>query len=312
MGTPDALMLLPVLDQRLHRLPGGPLLRVVGHHAVPLPQRGRAVGPALQPGPRPRLPDRPRTWPKASSTSRCSASSTSWPRRPTSRRPPTPTATCSWSATVGPFPVTYTTGSKSTVAAAHLEDLRGSGLGRGGPARLPARGDDRRSPRVRRPGCTRRNPGTSTPAAGTCTRPRRVPRTGPGWPPTRPPCLATPLPPVQVSNIHEGTESISFNVDQTGVPVLVKTSYFPNWQRQRGQRGLPGHPQPDGRGTHRQPRHPDLRLHPGRLDRRSSCRSSVCSALVVLWRLPPVEYPTAPPPGAAANAGCEGPRASGY
>ena len=40
----------------------------------------------------------------------------------------------------------------------------------------------------------------------------------------------TPLPPVQVSNIKEGTESISFDVDQTGVPVLVKTSYFPNWQ----------------------------------------------------------------------------------
>ncbi|MGH9056577.1 MAG: hypothetical protein ACRDYY_12065 [Acidimicrobiales bacterium] len=40
----------------------------------------------------------------------------------------------------------------------------------------------------------------------------------------------TPLPPVQVSAIHEGSESISFNVDRTGVPVLVKTSYFPNWQ----------------------------------------------------------------------------------
>jgi phosphomannomutase len=40
----------------------------------------------------------------------------------------------------------------------------------------------------------------------------------------------TPLPPVQVSNIKEGTESISFDVDRTGVPVLVKTSYFPNWQ----------------------------------------------------------------------------------
>jgi hypothetical protein len=32
-----------------------------------------------------------------------------------------------------------------------------------------------------------------------------------------------------VSAIHEGTESISFDVDRTGVPVLVKTSYFPNW-----------------------------------------------------------------------------------
>ena len=40
----------------------------------------------------------------------------------------------------------------------------------------------------------------------------------------------TPLPPVHVSDIHEGTQTISFDVDQTGVPVLVKTSYFPNWQ----------------------------------------------------------------------------------
>jgi hypothetical protein len=38
-----------------------------------------------------------------------------------------------------------------------------------------------------------------------------------------------PLPHVTVSAIHEGTESISFDVDRTGVPVLVKTSYFPNW-----------------------------------------------------------------------------------
>ncbi len=39
-----------------------------------------------------------------------------------------------------------------------------------------------------------------------------------------------PLPHVQVTNIKEGTSTISFDVDQTGVPVLVKTSYFPNWQ----------------------------------------------------------------------------------
>ena len=32
-----------VLDRRLHRLDGGPVLRGVGHHAVPLPQPGRAV-----------------------------------------------------------------------------------------------------------------------------------------------------------------------------------------------------------------------------------------------------------------------------
>jgi phosphomannomutase len=47
----------------------------------------------------------------------------------------------------------------------------------------------------------------------------------------------TPLPPVQVSNIRDGTETISFDVDQTGVPVLVKTSYFPNWQV-KGAKGV--------------------------------------------------------------------------
>jgi hypothetical protein len=36
--------------------------------------------------------------------------------------------------------------------------------------------------------------------------------------------------PAEVSNIHEGDQSISFDVDQVGSPVLVKVSYFPNWQ----------------------------------------------------------------------------------
>ncbi|HEV2069333.1 MAG TPA: hypothetical protein VGR26_06035 [Acidimicrobiales bacterium] len=39
-----------------------------------------------------------------------------------------------------------------------------------------------------------------------------------------------PVPPVTVSDIQAGTDSISFNVDRPGTPVLVKTSYFPNWQ----------------------------------------------------------------------------------
>ncbi len=38
------------LDRRLHRVDGGPLLRVLGHHAVPLPQPVRALGGAV-PGP---------------------------------------------------------------------------------------------------------------------------------------------------------------------------------------------------------------------------------------------------------------------
>src|SRR5205823_11569897 len=40
---------------------------------------------------------------------------------------------------------------------------------------------------------------------------------------------ATPLPPVTVTDVKTGDNSISFNVDKVGVPVLVKASYFPNW-----------------------------------------------------------------------------------
>jgi hypothetical protein len=38
------------------------------------------------------------------------------------------------------------------------------------------------------------------------------------------------LPPVAVTNIHSTESSISFDVDRVGVPVMVKTSYFPNWE----------------------------------------------------------------------------------
>jgi uncharacterized membrane protein len=36
-------------------------------------------------------------------------------------------------------------------------------------------------------------------------------------------------PPVEVTNIETTSDSISFDVDEVGVPVLVKVSYFPNW-----------------------------------------------------------------------------------
>jgi hypothetical protein len=38
------------------------------------------------------------------------------------------------------------------------------------------------------------------------------------------------LPPVTVSNVVQGDDRISFHVDQVGVPVLVRVSYFPNWK----------------------------------------------------------------------------------
>jgi hypothetical protein len=40
---------------------------------------------------------------------------------------------------------------------------------------------------------------------------------------------ARPLDPVEVSDIVTGDQSIAFDVDEVGIPVLVKASYFPNW-----------------------------------------------------------------------------------
>jgi len=39
-----------------------------------------------------------------------------------------------------------------------------------------------------------------------------------------------PVEPIEVSGIEEGDTSLSFRVSQPGAPVLVKTSYFPNWR----------------------------------------------------------------------------------
>jgi hypothetical protein len=44
-----------------------------------------------------------------------------------------------------------------------------------------------------------------------------------------------PLPPVQVTNVETDTDRISFDVDQIGVPVLVRASYFPNWKVSGGE-----------------------------------------------------------------------------
>ena len=132
-------------------------------------------------------------------------------------------------ATVGPFPVSYTTGSTTSVqqrtwniyqvadsaevAPLVYQPVVMTGVSQGGQPWLtaseswyldPSRSDVFEA--ASGPKNWARVP------ASTTTLPR------------------TPLPPVHVSDIHEGTQTISFDVDQTGVPVLVKTSYFPNWQ----------------------------------------------------------------------------------
>jgi hypothetical protein len=45
-----------------------------------------------------------------------------------------------------------------------------------------------------------------------------------------------PLPAVQVTGVHQTDDDISFHVSRTGVPVVVRTSYFPNWEA-HGARG---------------------------------------------------------------------------
>jgi hypothetical protein len=42
--------------------------------------------------------------------------------------------------------------------------------------------------------------------------------------------ITRPVPPAQVTNIVQERDSISFDVDRIGSPVLVKESYFPNWK----------------------------------------------------------------------------------
>jgi hypothetical protein len=44
------------------------------------------------------------------------------------------------------------------------------------------------------------------------------------------PPTPTAVRPVEVSNIESDDDSISFDVDEPGTPVLVKASYFPNWK----------------------------------------------------------------------------------
>ena len=56
----------------------------------------------------------------------------------------------------------------------------------------------------------------------------------PSWPRALPGSLISQqrpvaLPPDKVSAVHYANEQVSFNVAKTGVPVLVKVPYFPNW-----------------------------------------------------------------------------------
>ncbi len=132
-------------------------------------------------------------------------------------------------ATVGPYPVTYTTGSTSTVKQRtwDIYEILGSTLV------TPLQNQP-----VVMTGVDTRNPALWLNAAEswyldpsrwdvyeTATGPSTWERVSP----TQTDVPAKALPPVSITDIVQGTQTISFNVDRTGVPVLVHESYFPNW-----------------------------------------------------------------------------------
>ena len=55
------------------------------------------------------------------------------------------------------------------------------------------------------------------------------------------------------------TSSVSFDVSRTGVPVMVKTSYYPNWEVEGAERAVAGHAQLHGGRAHEQAREAHVR-----------------------------------------------------
>jgi len=114
----------------------------------------------------------------------------------------------------------------------------------------------------------------------------------PGWTRVSPEAAALPkkpLPPLQVSGIVAKDESISFNVDRTGVPVLVRESYFPNWQVKGGEG--PYRVAPNEMVVIPTADHVTLTYGKTTLDWVADLITLVgLAGLVVLWRKGPVAY----------------------
>jgi hypothetical protein len=101
------------------------------------------------------------------------------------------------------------------------------------------------------------------------------------------------LQPVTVTNITTDDDSMSFHVDHVGVPVLVRTSYFPNWEA-TGAQG-PWRVSPNLMVVI--PTRNDVHLHYGRstIELGSTGLSIVgLVGLVWVWRRGDVEFPVTP------------------
>jgi hypothetical protein len=102
-----------------------------------------------------------------------------------------------------------------------------------------------------------------------------------------------PVRPVRVARIRSDDDSIAFDVDRPGTPVLVKVSYFPNW-RASGADG-PWRVAPNLMVVVPNSRHVELHYSRTPVDWFGLALTLAGIGLVVvLWRRPPVDYP--PPP----------------
>jgi uncharacterized membrane protein len=102
------------------------------------------------------------------------------------------------------------------------------------------------------------------------------------------------LPPVKVSNVEVGEESVRFDVDRTGVPVLVKVSYFPNW-RVKGAAAI-HRAAPNMMVVVPEETTVEMSYEPSSLDRSGYLLTFAGIALVVLFARRRFRYGTAVPP----------------
>ena len=105
----------------------------------------------------------------------------------------------------------------------------------------------------------------------------------------------TPMATAHVSHIQTGDDRISFDVDRTGVPVLVKASYFPNWKAS-GAKGV-YRVMPNLMVVVPTRKHVSLHYGYTPVDALGYLLTLLgVAAVAVLARRPPVEYPEPPPP----------------
>ena len=92
-----------------------------------------------------------------------------------------------------------------------------------------------------------------------------------------------PLPEITVSNYHMGEQDITFDVSEVGVPVLVKVSYFPNWEVD-GADG-PYRIAPNSMVVVPTSTHVRLHYEPQALDRIAYLLTFLGIALMIFWRV---------------------------